>query len=69
MREVVLIYSRACDLKPKGDLMATDQHVTTVKRRLDEGIQARQTQLLTLARSPIDRERLEEIRRADAAYA
>jgi hypothetical protein len=45
------------------------QHVGTLKRRLDEGIQARQTTLLTLARSPIDRERLEEIRRADAAYA
>jgi hypothetical protein len=45
------------------------QHVGTLKRRLDEGIQARQTTLLTLARSPIDRERLEEVRRADGAYA
>ena len=69
MREVVLIHGRACDLKRRGDLMATHQHVGLIKRRLDEGIQTRQTNLLTLARSPVDRERLEEIRRADGAYA
>ncbi len=45
------------------------QHVGLIKRRLDEGIQTRQTNLLTLARSPVDRERLEEVRRADGAYA
>jgi hypothetical protein len=45
------------------------QHVSTLKRRLDEGIQIRQTTLLSLARSPVDRERLEEVRRRDGAYA
>jgi hypothetical protein len=45
------------------------EHVSLLKRQLDEGVQTRQTALLALARSPVDRAGLEEIRRVDAAYA
>jgi hypothetical protein len=45
------------------------QHVTQVKRRLDDGIRERQNAILTLSRMPVSREQLESLQNADPAYA
>jgi hypothetical protein len=45
------------------------EQVLAVKRNLDKGIQERQLALLTLAKAPIERSDLEELRSNDPAYA
>ena len=45
------------------------QHVGSLKRRLDDGIRERQNAIVALSRAAVSREQLERLKEADPAYA